>query len=75
MTRGICSCPTRSSLLHRLPSIGQGVAVRRESTVSGRAERQIMQRRHSVTGHGCDRAAQCACRIVALNPTPRIQTQ
>jgi hypothetical protein len=74
MTQGICPCPTRSSLLHRLPLIGQGVALRRQSTVSGRAQRQVMQRRQPVTGHGWDRAAQRACQSIALNQTPRIQT-
>jgi hypothetical protein len=73
-TRGISLYSTRSSVLHRLPSIGQGIALRRRSTVSGRVHYQITWRNHPVTGHRCDRAVRCACRIVAFNPTPRIQT-
>ena len=41
MTRGISLCSTRSSVLHRLPSIGQGFALRRKSTVSGRVHLSI----------------------------------
>ena len=74
MTRGISPCPTRSSVLRWLPSIEHGFALRRKSTVSDHVQRQVIQRRHPVTGHGFDSAGQCACRIVAFSPTPRIQT-
>lgn len=74
MTRGRFPRSTRSSPLYRLRSIGQGVALRRKSTVSSRVQRQIMQRNQPVIGHECDRAVRCACRIGAFNPTPCIQT-
>ena len=74
MSRGISLCSTRSSVLHRLPSIGQGFALRRKSKVSGRVHCQITWRNHPVSGHWCDRAVRCACRIVAFNPTQRIKT-
>ncbi|MDQ2987763.1 MAG: hypothetical protein M3R60_01525, partial [Pseudomonadota bacterium] len=75
MTRGISPGSTRSSVLRwQLPSMGQGFALRRKSTVSSRVQRQVMQLNHPINGHGCDRAVRCACRIVVFNPTPRIQT-
>jgi hypothetical protein len=74
MTRGISLCSTRSSVIHRLQSIGQGFALRRKSAVSGRVHCQITWRNHPVTGHRWDRAVRCGCQIVAFNPTQRIKT-